>query len=117
DGALRLGAVGLALASGMAAWVELSMLRRALRGKVGKVRLGGAHLGRTGLASAAAALVALGARLLVGPQWPPLALVLTGGPAAVTYLAAAGALGLPEARALSSSIRRRTRPIRGPWDG
>ena len=117
DGPLRLGAVGLALASGMAAWVELSMLRRALRGKVGKVRLGGAHLGRTGLASAAAALVALGARLLVGPQWPPLALVLTGGPAAVTYLAAAGALGLPEARALSSSIRRRTRPIRGPWDG
>ena len=64
DGAagLRLGAVGLALASGLAAWVELALLRRAVARAVGPVRLGGGQLARVVAAGAAAAAAALGAR-------------------------------------------------------
>ncbi|MGI8759460.1 MAG: murein biosynthesis integral membrane protein MurJ, partial [Acidimicrobiales bacterium] len=61
-GPLRLGAMGLALAASVGAWVELALLRRRLPVPAAKVRLGGGHLGRTLAAGAAAAGAALAAR-------------------------------------------------------
>ncbi|HUF33648.1 MAG TPA: murein biosynthesis integral membrane protein MurJ [Acidimicrobiales bacterium] len=104
---LRLGAVGLALASGMTAWVELALLRRRLTASVGQVRLGGGHLGRILLATAGAGAVALFGRPLVDHLHPVVALALVGGPSGLMYLTATTALGVPEARALVGGVTRR----------
>jgi putative peptidoglycan lipid II flippase len=106
---LRLGAAGLALASGITAWVELALLRRRLGASVGPVRLGGGQLGRILLGCAAAGVVALGLRPLVDALHPLLALAAAGGPAGVAYLAVTTAVGVPEARDLLAAVRRRAR--------
>ena len=105
--ALRLGAVGLALAGGVAAWLEYVLLRRAVRRHIGGARLGGGQLGRIAAATAVAALVVLLCRPLLA-ELPPLA----GGAVAVTVMAGvyapvAAALGVTEARLLWRALRRR----------
>ncbi len=108
-GALRLGAVGLALASATAAWVELSLLRRRLQARVGPLRLGGAHLLPVLAAGAVAAGVGVVGRSLTTGLAPPLALVIAGLPAALAYLATAAALRVEEPAALLAAVRRRLR--------
>ncbi len=114
--ALRLGAVGLALAAAAGAWVELTLLRRRLRARIGAVRLGGDHLVRVLVAGGLAVVVAVGARALIttlGPDLaPPVALALSGGPAAVTYLVAGARLGLPEVPALVAILGRALHRVR-----
>jgi putative peptidoglycan lipid II flippase len=99
-GPLRLGAMGLALAASVGAWVELALLRRRLPVPAAKVRLGGGHLGRTLAAGAAAAGAALAARPLAGGLAPLAALAVAALPPALAYLATATALGVPEATSL-----------------
>ena len=107
---LRLGAVGLALAAAAGAWLELALLRRRLRARIGPVRLGGAHLKAVLAAGGLATAVAAGCRVLVttlGPGLvPPAALLLIGGPAAMVYLVAGARLGLPEVPVLVAVLRR-----------
>ena len=93
--ALRLGAVGLAVASGIGAWLELLLLRKALAGRVSGSFLPAREMGRmTGLAVAAAVPAAL-----LGWLLPPLHVLLrTGivvGSYAVLYLGLAR-FALPE---------------------
>jgi len=112
-GAVPLGTVGLALGSGVAAWVELLLLRRLLRRTVG---------GSTGTAAAVRALLpALGAGTVAAlaasafaRPFPPLveaAVVL--GLAGLWYLGVAIATGVPEARALGERVLQRPRSRRG----
>lgn len=109
EGVVRLGAVGLAAASGLAAWVELVLLRRALRRGVGRVRLGGGQLGLIVLAAAVAAAVAGIARpLLLGLP------ALLSGTAAVVLLVAvyvplARWLGVREVSEVLAAVARRVR--------
>jgi putative peptidoglycan lipid II flippase len=107
DSILRLGAVGLAVASGIAAWLEVVLLRRRLTASIGRVRLGGGHLGRILLATGLAAAIAVGLRGAVDHLHPVAALALAGGPAGAAYLLATTALGVPEARALVGGATRR----------
>lgn len=93
--ALRLGAVGLAVASGIGAWLELLLLRRALSGRVSGSFLPTREMARmTGLAVAAAVPAAL-----LGWLLPPIHVVLRAGVVvgvyAVLYLGLAR-LVLPE---------------------
>ncbi len=121
---LRLGAAGLALAAAVGAWLELGLLRRRLRHRIGPVRLGGDHLRRVLLAAAVAAGVGVAGRTVVTRVGvdlaPQLALLAAGGPAGLAYVAAATRLGLPEAPALMAGLRRgrdrlrRRRPGRHP---
>jgi putative peptidoglycan lipid II flippase len=103
---LRLGAVGLALGAGVGAWTELVLLRRAIAGRFGRVRLGGGRLGRTLLASVPLGIVGTLLRPVVAdlPPWlgGPVALLGAG----LAYLIAATWLGLPEARQLRRQLRR-----------
>ncbi|MBW3577342.1 MAG: murein biosynthesis integral membrane protein MurJ [Actinobacteria bacterium] len=105
----RLGAAGLSLAAGMTAWLEWRLLRRAIRDRIGDVRLAGGQLRATLAAAAGGLVVALAIRPVVAGLpllvAGPIAVAATG----VTYLAAAHALGIPEVRKL---IRRVTRIIR-----
>ncbi len=107
---LRLGAVGIALASGMSAWLEYHLLRRALHRTFGLwLRAGGQERAPILIAAAAAALTALGARALVAGWRPwvatPVALALTGG----VYLAVAHRAGVGEARNLVAMLDRARR--------
>ncbi len=119
--ALRLGAVGLALAAAAGAWVELALLRRRLRARIGPVRLGGDHLVGVVLAGGLATVVALGARALVttlGPDLvPPVALALSGGAAAAAYLVAGARLGLPEVPVLVAILGRAQGGVRRRFPG
>lgn len=113
----RLGAAGLAIGAGVSAWLELWLLRRTLRNRLGvDVRAGGGRMGRTLTAVAVAALVAIPLGLWL-PWHPlvsaPIACLATG----VVYLAAAERLGLSElpgpatlvARLRASGIGRSSR--------
>jgi len=94
---LRLGAVGLALASGFGAWLELTLLVRSLRSRLPGLTLPVRRVGAFLALAAGAALPAAGVWWLL----PPLHPVLSGGTVvgvyALLYLAAAHFLGLSEA--------------------
>ncbi|CAN5680092.1 murein biosynthesis integral membrane protein MurJ [soil metagenome] len=108
-GDLRLGAVGLALASAAGAALELVLLRRRLGARVGRLRPGGGHLRPVLIAGGAAAAVGLACRPLAEGLVPPLALLVAGLPAAGVYAALTLVLRVPEARALLTTARRRAR--------
>ena len=107
DNQLRLGAAGLALGAAIGAWVELVLLRREVRRRFGRVRLGGGRLPRALVACVPLVVVGALARALVTelPAWlgGPLALAAAG----LAYLITAGALGLPEATDLWRRLTRR----------
>lgn len=110
---LRLGAVGLSLAGGVAAWLEYGLLRRAVRRDVGRIRLGGGQLGRIALATAAAALAAGLARPLLDDLVPVLAGAAGVGLMVAVYVPAAAALEVTEVRVLLAALRRRVGRRRG----
>ena len=104
---LFLGAAGLAAASGLGAWTELALLRRALRRRLPGFGYPRAALIRmTALALGAVAPAALLWWLL--PPWhvalQALAVVAVYGAA---YLGGAHLLGLPQMAAWSGRLRRR----------
>lgn len=108
-GGAPLGPVGLGLGSGIAAWVEWALLKRALRRRIGPVRARPAMLGRMWVAALAGAAAAYGVeRLLPGLGPIPRMLAVVGTFGAV-YFAIGGALGLEQAGAL---FRRALRIVR-----
>jgi putative peptidoglycan lipid II flippase len=124
----HLGGVGITLASGLAAWAEYALLRRALTRRAGEVGLPRSRLARlwacalaggvAGLA-AKAALVAwrgadpaaareLGGTFLQPPAIHPwLTAVAVLGSFGVAYLLASLAMGIPEATAVLRRVWRR----------
>jgi len=107
DSALRLGAVGLALAAGMSSWLEFALLRRYLVRRRGlAVRVGGGALLRTVVPGMVAGAAGIGVRLVVAGMpllWQVLAV---GTTIVVMYAALAYAVGLPEAARLGRALRR-----------
>lgn len=105
--ALRLGTVGLALGSGIAAWFELALLNRLLRRRVG----GTAGLGRVVarlLPAAGAASVAAVTAAWFARSFPPLAeAVVVLGLAGLWYVGVALVTGITEARDVTGRLLRR----------
>ena len=107
EGAYRLGAVGLALAGGVAAWAELWLLRRAVHRRAGVApRLGGGTLARVLIASALAVGLGLALRALTDGLAPLLQAPAVLIPAGAAYLATARRLGLRELPSLRRLLRR-----------
>jgi putative peptidoglycan lipid II flippase len=103
-----LGVVGLALGTGVGAWVEWALLKRALRNKIGNVGAGAGPLTRMFIAALAGAAAGWGVRLLLPDGFPVFAGgVLVLGVYGVVYFAVAGALGLSQAGALLRRIKGR----------
>ncbi len=101
-----LGAVGLATGSGIAAWVEWSLLRRRLRERIGPV---GARLSRIGkmlAAASGAAIVGLIVRLGVDGLHPVLQGIVIFMPYGVTYFVLTSLMNLPETEVLRSRFGR-----------
>ncbi|NMB74262.1 MAG: murein biosynthesis integral membrane protein MurJ [Myxococcales bacterium] len=103
---LRFGVAGLTAAAGLAAWVELAMLRRFLNRRVGRTGLPMGFVLRLLFSGLVAAGVAFGlARLLSSLHPIPQAcavLSLFG----VAYFGLAALLGIEEARGLWKRLRR-----------
>jgi putative peptidoglycan lipid II flippase len=91
-----LSPAGLALGSGLAAWVEWYLLRRELRRRIGRTLPPLGVLARMVGAALAAAAAALGLLAILPELHAVLRLVLTLGLYTAVYFAVAAALGLPE---------------------
>jgi putative peptidoglycan lipid II flippase len=96
----RWGAVGLTLASSLAAWLEFALLRRRLAQRIGAARLPAGYLAQLLVAAAVAGALAwmagTSAEALGATAGALLALATFG----VVYAGATLAAGVPEARAL-----------------
>ena len=90
------GAAGLTLAGGIAAWVELVLLRRALAARLGPLGLPLAYLMRLGAAALIAALGAFAVKRRLPPWHPLISAACVLGPFGVVYLAVTSAIGVPE---------------------
>ncbi len=103
----RLGLAGLTLGSGLAGWLEMLLLRRALNRRVGSTGLPASFSLRVWSAALGAAVAGFGVKLAAGALGP----VLLGALVCSVFAAAYGALTLlfrvPEASALAGTIRRR----------
>jgi putative peptidoglycan lipid II flippase len=104
-----LGVAGLALGSGLAAWLEWYLLRRELRRRIGEVLPPVGALLRMLAAAAVAGVVARG----VGMVLPGLHSVLLGGVVlgvfGLLYFALGAAMGLPEVGRVLGRVWRRVR--------
>lgn len=106
--AARWGAAGITLASGVAAWIELVLLRRALSNRIGAAPDSTGHLFRLWVAAGAAAAAGWGIRLALPLGLHP---VLSGaailGAFGVLYFVLAAALGVEDAAAIVRRAIRR----------
>jgi putative peptidoglycan lipid II flippase len=101
------GVAGLTVSAGIAGWVEFLLLRRAMGARIGRTGMPRARLVTLWVAALAAGLVGFAlARLDLGHGH-----LLSGSLAMLAFAAVYGALtlalGVPEARALVSRVRRR----------
>ncbi len=91
---LRLGAMGLALGSAFAAWVELALLRRRLGARIGAHALRSGTFLRMLLAGVLAIGAGWGILLLLPPLHPVLVALLVLGPLGLIYFGATLLLGV-----------------------
>jgi putative peptidoglycan lipid II flippase len=103
-----LGPVGIALGSGIAAWVEWALLKRALRRRIGSVAPRGASVVRMLVAAAAGAAAGWGVRLVMPEVAPLIQAVFVFGAFGVVYFGVAAALGLEQSSALFRRLRNMT---------
>lgn len=103
----KLGVAGLTAASGVAAWVEYHLLRRALSARIGRTSMDRAYTVQLWLAALAAAGIAWGIKLgLTGANtvWNGIAVLGVYG---ASYLLITTLLGVKESIALTSRLTRR----------
>lgn len=103
----RYGLAGLTLGAGLAGWVEMLLLRRALNARIGKTGLTASFSLRVWSAAAGGAAAGLGVKIVAGGLGPVLLGVLVCGAFAAAYGALALLFRVPEASALAGAIRRR----------
>ena len=97
----RLGALGLTIGSGIAAWVEYWLLRDRLQRRVGVIHHAGGVLDQTLAGALAAVAVTVVGRLLIGDLPPLLEAMMVLPLAGVAYLLVTKQMGFPLARAFS----------------
>lgn len=102
----RLGALGLTLGAAAGAWLEFTLLRRAVGRRIGRTRLGGGQLRPVLLAAALGGGVALLLRPVVDTFHPLLAGPLSVAGLGIVYLLVAARLGVDEAADILRRVRR-----------
>ena len=102
----RVGAAGLTAASGIAAWAEFYLLRRALAARIGKTSMQATYTVRLWGAGLTAAFVASTLRLVPAQGhtiWMGLVILAIYG---LVYLGVTLAVGVPEAVGLRRRVLR-----------
>ena len=107
-----LGPVGLALGSGLAAWIEWTLLRRSLRKRIGPVGASAGKVVRMFVAALVAAAAGWGVRALLPPLHPILVAILVFSVFGIAYFSAAGMLRLEEAQGLGTRLKGLRRRFR-----
>ncbi len=104
----RWGVVGLVAASGVAAWIEFALLRRAFRRRISDVPVSSSFLAKLLAAALLAAAVAWAVKLALDVERPLstglIAIAAYGG----VYLVATRAMGIAEMKSLIDRILSRT---------
>jgi putative peptidoglycan lipid II flippase len=100
----RWGAAGLTASAGLAAWIEFTLLRRALNQRIGRTGIPAGFLARLWLAALAAVAVSWSLLAWVPLGGPKLRGVVVAGTFGLTYLFSAMLLRVPEARALLGRV-------------
>lgn len=103
----KLGAAGLTASAGIAGWVEFVLLRRGLTRRIGRTGLKVRYVVQLWIAALGSALLASLARLVIPTSRPLLLAALSLTTFGVAYLLLASAQQIPEARLLTSKLRRR----------
>jgi putative peptidoglycan lipid II flippase len=105
-GGMPLGVVGLALGTGIAAWLEWALLKRALKRRIGSVGGRPRMLARMAAAALLAAAAGWGVRLLLPDALnPTFRAVFVLGAYGVVYFGAAAAMGLEQSTAVLRRVR------------
>jgi putative peptidoglycan lipid II flippase len=97
------GAAGLTASAGIAGWVEMLLLRRALNARIGRTGLPAAYVTKLWAAALSGAAAAWAVKLYTPLVHPILTAALVLTPYGAAFFAATLALGVPEA---SDTIRR-----------
>jgi putative peptidoglycan lipid II flippase len=101
------GAVGITLAGGIAAWVEMLMLRRTLNTRVGATGLPAAFAARLWTAAATGAAVGWGVKQML-PAWhPALTAIPVLGSYGTVFLITTALLRVPEASSILTRMAQR----------
>jgi putative peptidoglycan lipid II flippase len=104
----RWGAAGITAASGVAAWIELMLLRSALRSRLGIEQKLTKVVLKLWACAALAALAGWGVKIVVDDAHPWVIAALVLGAFGLVYLAITAAAGIDEARAmLARALRSR----------
>jgi putative peptidoglycan lipid II flippase len=101
------GAAGLTLSAGIAAWVELLLLRRKLNSRIGPTGLPLDYMTKLWVAAVAGAIIAWAAKIGLPPMHPTAAAVFILGPYGLVFLGGAFVLRIPEASSAMSRFRSR----------
>jgi putative peptidoglycan lipid II flippase len=100
------GAAGLTASAGVAAWVEFTLLRRALNRRIGPTGLPASLAALLWTGAGIAALVAWGAKLVLPQNRPIIGGALIVAVYGVVYFAATAAFKVPESRQMIARARR-----------
>jgi putative peptidoglycan lipid II flippase len=103
----RIGLVGLTAAAGLAAWVEFSLLRRALNRRIGRSGMPPSRAIRMCGAALISAAAAFGLKSWLGGLPPYLSGSLVLLFFGLLYLSGAAALGIPDAVRIVRAVRNR----------
>jgi putative peptidoglycan lipid II flippase len=101
------GAVGLTASAGIAGWLEFLLLRRSITGRIGHTGIAPSALARLWGAGLLAGIAGWGVMQLLDPSHQMARGIAALSVFALVYGLATLALGVPEARALASRLRRR----------
>jgi putative peptidoglycan lipid II flippase len=100
------GAAGLTASAGLAGWVEMLLLRRALNRRVGPTGLPAGYVAKLWTAAALGAAVAWAVKIAVPAMHPAIVAVAVLGPYGLVFFAATLALRVPETASALSFLRR-----------
>jgi putative peptidoglycan lipid II flippase len=106
--AQRWGVAGLTASAGVAGWVEFTLLRRTLNGRIGRTGLPTALTAKLWLSAAVGAAAAWGVKLALGPLHPILAAILILMPYGIVYFAVGWLLRVEECAQLFAKVFRLT---------
>ncbi|MBI3493031.1 MAG: murein biosynthesis integral membrane protein MurJ [Acidobacteria bacterium] len=99
------GVAGLTASAGIAGWVEMSLLRATLNGRIGRTGLPAEYVAQLWASAICGAAVAWAVKLVVPAPNPVVAAVLVLAPYGLVFFAVAFALGISEASAALKRLK------------
>jgi len=104
----RLGAAGLTASAGVAGWVEMLLLRRALNARIGRTGLPADYVLKLWAGAAAGAAVAWTVKIAIPSVHPVFTAILVLAPYGLIFFTTAFALRVPEASTMLARMRGRS---------